>query len=170
MSRRLQVWLGWLFVVASAALLVTNVQVAMRNQDLVGEEDSPRVRPSVIAAVAGLSSMQVIRHTFATLYRLRVLAGHPVLIPGRLASLQFSLERVSRMHTQIVPVLTPLPEAALQRIDPQIRFWWAFDAESPVGVIAPRGPADELYVLAERADHQLYVFMPMAVYQQALGR
>lgn len=168
MLRRVHVWLGWLFALACALLVVSNVRLAVRNQTVLGDEDTPRPRSSNIATVASLNSMNVVRYTFATFYRLRVLADHALLVPGRLASLHFLLERVSRLHTQIVPMLEPLPAAAIERLDAQVKYWWAFDAESPLGVIV--GGPDDGYVLAERADHQLYLILPESLYRQALGR
>jgi hypothetical protein len=159
-------------VAVIALLLAWNVAAIVRNQHRLGPAGALRVQSRSLATVASQDPMETVRYTFATYYRLRVLAGATLVVPEWLAAHRFHLERVSRLRVEVVPERLALTAEAAERLAPEVDGWWSLDSGSPLAVIfgGAADPAGERYVMVERTGGGQFLILPETLFRQERAR
>jgi len=169
-SRRLPQWLGVAFLVITSLLLAWNVHVVLRNQRTFAPDDLPKVRSHYILTLAAKDRMDLVKHTVATYQRLRLLAGKTLVVSKRLQHHRFYLERVARLHVEIVPERLALPDPVTDRlIKTRVSISWRLgigipidSSGLPLGLIIE--PDATRYVLMERGGGGSYLILPESLY------
>jgi hypothetical protein len=163
---RRRYWLGITFVVVVAQLLAWNLYVIVRNQALLGPDETPRPRSGNIVTLAMKNPTDVVRRALATYYYLRVIAGKTLVVPPKLPAIHLFLERVSRVHLEVARARMPLSPESCMRLQELVVRRYFLDVSKPLDVVlddaAPR------YVTASCPDGS-YLAVPEAMYLRQLA-
>jgi len=160
--------IGIAFVGVVACLLVSNLRTIAANQSSYSRADRPVVCPRGIVALAAKDGMGYVRNTIGTYHRLReLLAGKTVVVSQSFAHHGFFLERVSRLHVEVVPERYFLAVELANRLHEHATHYLRLGEGlgTPFDLIIDE--AAMRYVLVERPGGGLIMLLPEAQYLEA---
>jgi hypothetical protein len=128
------------FVVLMVELLAWNIHTIRRNQKRLGDDETPRPRPTGIVTMAMRNPADVVRYVLATFYYLRVIAGSHIVVPSSLDYYRLFFERVSRLDVELVPQAPRLTPEAAMRLQELVARRYFLNFGVPMDLILdPRG-------------------------------
>ena len=153
-----------MFVLTLLGLASWNVYAFQRNQATFNPDQIITPRSRQIEVLATESSMTVVRHTFASYYRIaRRFTGKTFVIGDDHLSHRFSLERMARVIVEVVPGRPTLPDDVFERLVPRyLTFSWHLTSRTPLGVIISEQATR--YVLVSREDRTVDLLLPESLY------
>jgi hypothetical protein len=163
---RRRYWLGVTFVVLMAQLLAWNLYVIVRNQELLGPDETPRPRSGSIVTLAMKNPTDVVRRALVTYYYLRVLAGRTLVVPPRFPAIPLFLASVSRVRLEPARADLPLSPEGCMRLQELVERRYFLDVSKALDLVLDDSAAR--YVAASCPDGS-YLVVPEAVYRAQAG-